>query len=681
LAHRCWASEVGCEKCEFGLYRARILRVAMLSKYLALTAGLAIVVGWGPSSQAEVAARLETDGSAMVAASSEISEGTLVVAAREVIDANSPPGEQVKAGQGPAALRLAALSYEPAGLYAASEIPTILSDSDVIRYRKIFELQQLGMWNEADEHIGELVDDILLGHVMFQRYMHPTAYRSKFMELAAWLEDYADHPGSQRIYRLAIKRRPESAPAPVQPDRKYLGGVGEGTPAGMPLLPRRQLNSDQRAAVSGLEKKIAGLISSGMPTKATKVLRETDIHSWLTDAEFDRLSTNISRGFYSYGKDSMALSIADKAAQRSRHYVPGAYWIAGLAAWRLGEVSYAVQAFQNVAANGSGSKSLRAAGAFWAARAHAASGNQSLAESYFIHAASFPYTLYGLLALRALGDVPPFHWEPINLYSYDVERLLDTESVRRAIALKEVGKNGLAEQELRVYFPQVPDAFRTVLLRLSVALDLPALQIRIAGVLATDNRTTYESALYPIPEWKTDREQFIDQPLLLAIIRQESIFDERARSRRGARGLMQLMPRTATFVDGKFRYHTNSVHADKLYDPQLNLRLGQSYLHHLLSVGQFDGDLLLSLAAYNTGPTKVKKWINTVDYRSDPILFLESVPSPETRRFLRRVLTNLAIYSDRFNREWGTFDSLAAGEWPKYVDGRKEAELRKVARD
>ena len=98
-------------------------------------------------------------------------------------------------------------------------------------------------------------------------------------------------------------------------------------------------------------------------------------------------------------------------------------------------------------------------------------------------------------------------------------------------------------------------------------------------------------------------------------------------------------------------------------------------------MGQFDGDLLLSLAAYNTGPTKVKKWANTVDYRSDPILFLESVPSPETRRFLRRVLTNLGIYSDRFNRDWGTFDSLAAGEWPKYTDGRKEAELRRLARD
>ena len=101
---------------------------------------------------------------------------------------------------------------------------------------------------------------------------------------------------------------------------------------------------------------------------------------------------------------------------------------------------------------------------------------------------------------------------------------------------------------------------------------------------------------------------------------------------------MQLMPRTATFVDGQYRYHTNRTRADKLYDRHLNLQLGQGYMRHLLGVSQFDGNLLLSLAAYNTGPAKVRKWVKTVDYRSDPILFLESIPSPETRGFLKNVL-------------------------------------------
>mgnify|MGYP003756223847 CR=1 FL=1 len=265
----------------------------------------------------------------------------------------------------------------------------VLSPKDAERYRKIFDLQSKGNWELADREITWLDDKVLVGHLQFQRYMHPTEYRSKFMELAAWLEDYSDHPGSHRIYRLAIKRMPESGPIPVQPDKRYLRGVGEGTPSGRPLLPRKKLSNDQRALVSDLESKILSLISRGMPTRATKLLDATKIRPLLTDAELDRLNAKISRGFYSYGKDQKALSLADKAAQRSRRYVPEAYWVAGLASWRLGEVAYAVQAFQNVAANESGGESLRAAGAFWAARAHAALGNRSLATSYFSRASRF----------------------------------------------------------------------------------------------------------------------------------------------------------------------------------------------------------------------------------------------------------------------------------------------------
>ena len=654
----------------------------MLSKCSTLGLGFVLTFVWVPHSHSGVSSQPVGDRQ-VLATSTEINPGAIFVAARQETPADlEMPGAAGGNSQKPAALRLAALSYEPAGLYETSDLPRILSDSDISRYRKIFELQEQGVWLEADHLIGELGDDILLGHVRFQRYMHPTAYRSKFMELATWLEDFGDQPGSHRIYRLAMKRKPGESSNPIEPDRRYLHGVGAGTPSPIPMLPRRSLKEKQRAAVSDLEAEIAELISRGMPTRAIELLEGSVAQSWMTKAEIDRLKANISRGFYSYGKNERALSISDSAAQRSRHYVPDAYWIAGLASWRLGEVAYAVQAFQNVAANGSGSEALRAAGAFWAARAHEALGNKSLAESYFGRAADFSYTLYGLLALRVLGQPPPFHWEAISLYSYDVEGLIGVEHVKRAIALKQIGQDRLAEQELRVYFPHAPEASRPALLRIAVALDLPALQVRIAGLLAGRDLSPYESALYPIPMWDIGNSELsIDQPLLLALIRQESVFDERARSRRGARGLMQLMPRTATFIDGEYRYHTNRARADKLFEPGLNLELGQSYMQHLLSDEQFDGNLLLALAAYNTGPSKVKKWIQHVDFRSDPLLFLETVPSPETRRFLSRVLTNFAIYGHRFGRDWGHFDALAFGEWPEYVDGRQDAGVRRVARD
>lgn len=86
----------------------------------------------------------------------------------------------------------------------------------------------------------------------------------------------------------------------------------------------------------------------------------------------------------------------------------------------------------------------------------------------------------------------------------------------------------------------------------------------------------------------------IDPNLLAAVIYQESRFDERAVSRRGAMGLMQLMPRTAAYLG-----------VTDPFDPQQNVRGGAKYLAEMFRT--FGGDLELSLAAYNAGPTAVKK--------------------------------------------------------------------------
>ena len=89
------------------------------------------------------------------------------------------------------------------------------------------DLQEAGDFAAADELIARLGERSLLGHVLWQRYMHPTAYRSSFAELAGWLEHYADHPGADRIYSLALRRRPAGAAAPARPVRGYLAGAGQ----------------------------------------------------------------------------------------------------------------------------------------------------------------------------------------------------------------------------------------------------------------------------------------------------------------------------------------------------------------------------------------------------------------------------------------------------------------------
>ena len=89
-----------------------------------------------------------------------------------------------------------------ADLAPALTTPTVLSAADIDRYRKIKTLQEAGKWSSADKVIAGLENRILMGHVQFQRYMHPKKYRSKYVELKGWLDKYADHPGAQFSERL-----------------------------------------------------------------------------------------------------------------------------------------------------------------------------------------------------------------------------------------------------------------------------------------------------------------------------------------------------------------------------------------------------------------------------------------------------------------------------------------------
>jgi hypothetical protein len=115
------------------------------------------------------------------------------------------------------------------------------------------------------------------------------------------------------------------------------------------------------------------------------------------------------------------------------------------------------------------------------------------------------------------------------------------------------------------------------------------------------------------------RRHAVNPALVAAVVRAESAFEARAVSRKGARGLMQLMPATA----GRF-----GVGRRELFDPARNLQAGVVYLRWLLE--RFESDLELALAAYNAGEATVDR------YRGVP-------PFRETRSYLRRIYRALGI--------------------------------------
>lgn len=145
----------------------------------------------------------------------------------------------------------------------------------------------------------------------------------------------------------------------------------------------------------------------------------------------------------------------------------------------------------------------------------------------------------------------------------------------------------------------------------------------------------------------------LDPLLLMAVIKVESRFDPRARSHRGAIGLMQLMPETARWAAEQMRLPSFSV--EHLEDPEVNVRIGAWYLALLRN--QFGGDLVLALAAYNGGEGNVRRWLQERRW-SGELETLDDIPFPETREYVRRVLVNYEWYRRLYGSQLGR---LAAG--------------------
>ena len=137
-------------------------------------------------------------------------------------------------------------------------------------------------------------------------------------------------------------------------------------------------------------------------------------------------------------------------------------------------------------------------------------------------------------------------------------------------------------------------------------------------------------------------------------------------------GLMQIMPRTASFIAGdrKFRSSKKSL----LFSPETNMQLGQRYIEVLLNDPQINGNLFLMAAAWNGGPGNLRKWLKKINYLKDPLFFIESIPSQETRHFIERVITNLWIYRDRLNQRKISLEEVATGKWPAYISIKESSE-------
>jgi len=547
----------------------------------------------------------------------------------------------------------------------------VLSRPDRARYGRIFESQQAGRWDEADALIDQLDDRLLLGHVLAQRYLHPTAYSSRFDELHDWLVAYPDLPQAATIYRLAQKRRPAGAAELPLPIAGYLAGSGQeliedsGTD---------RLSGDHRSAEVSADEaadawlaKIESLVAADALSEAAAMLSEPPASAG--DLASDLAHWKLAKGYFANRQDGRAFEVAVQAAASSGPVEPRIHWTAGLAAWRAERLDDAQLHFSALAAS-DGPRDAVTAGAYWAARVLARLNDIDGATRWLEQAAASPDDFYGQLALERLGRSPSIARHGDGR-APDLSALASAHAgVRRALALSAVGRDDLAAREIRKLAARAGPELTAALATLAAALNLPATQMRVAQRLLLQGALGDPGVLYPVPSWRPPRGFAIDRALLFALIRAESGFDPHAMSYANARGLMQILPATADGVVADLvDDQTPIAYAgpDALFDPVTNIAIGQAYVAELLENPLVGGSLLRMVIAYNAGLTRLGDWLpRYADLEDDPLLLIESIPVPETRRHIKKVLSNLWVYRARLGQDWPSLKLLAADDWPDY---------------
>lgn len=286
---------------------------------------------------------------------------------------------------------------------------------------------------------------------------------------------------------------------------------------------------------------------------------------------------------------------------------------------------------------------------YWQGRAAEAGGDTSRARGYYEVASRFATTYYGQLARARLGlkDLP---LRAIPKPSAEDRAIFERTPAARALRiLYAIKERDLAISLATSYAETEDDAGQLALLAELVGQQMDVRSMLAVGKAAVSRGLPLDLLAYPtigIPSFEA-RGNAVEAPVVFAIARQESAFDPAAMSPVGARGLLQLMPGTAklTAKQAGLPYDLKRLTADPVY----NATLGAYHLGEL--VDNYDGSYIMTFAAYNAGPGRVKEWVAQYgDPRSgqiDPIDWVELIPFTETRNYVQRVMENVQVYRAR----------------------------------
>lgn len=518
--------------------------------------------------------------------------------------------------------------------------PQVLTPWDEKIYRAAFAAAEQGDFESAENALTKVKDRLLVGQVLLVKLMHPSAYRASYGDLADWLDDYSDQAGAERVYALAVRRRPADGDQPKTP----------------PFL----------TAAAGWSRVESAATAAGAGTSAA-------------DRSFR------ARDAYYSGDVPRALALASAC---------GEDWIVGLSCYRLARFDEAAAAFRRVAGTEGADEWLRSGAHFWAARA-LASGNAEPDEVIDLlrDAARTPWTFYGMIAERKLAlwgaklsFAAPARFNPLLVRAAatceadptpGAGLIKSSPRARRAAAMMQVDRPVDAGQELRIGLAlaetdKARRDWRALILALNAPITSDADRPRPAPATTPGRRPRKSGPEdYATPELWPDGGFTLNKALVYSLVRKESGFNPFAVSNAGAVGMMQLLPASAARAAGDDNLLTNII---PLFDGPTNLRIGQDYFTWLMERGLGGGpagfDVLRAVAAYNAGAGTVLNTIKKIGPDADSLLLIECLPALQTRDYVEKVVAGYWTYRRKFGEETATLDAAARGE--KFIDIRTD---------
>lgn len=367
--------------------------------------------------------------------------------------------------------------------------------------------------------------------------------------------------------------------------------------------------------------------------------KELALRAWeKMDKMFDFSEQEKADVYYTF-----ALSLASSGHKQASFWlnkVPKERQNSKLMQWQLGNM-LKVQDWPGIIAFFTGKENLSLGQQYWLAYSLDKRGDTERAKAIWqVVAKERDY--YGFLASARLNQAVTLNTIPINVSDALVNEVAEAPGFKRAKALYELDRFTSARREWNYLTRTSSKEEKLAASKLAAELDWYDSTIyTLAQLKAWDYvELRFPFAFQDLFERYSKRNR-IDVTWSIAISRRESSFAPDARSHANARGLMQLLPSTAKYVN------KGSVSSRRLYQPKTNIRLGTQYLEYLKKKNH--GNEVLATASYNAGYHRIKRWLPEEPMPAE--LWVELIPYRETRNYVKNVFAYRQVYHTRLGRE------------------------------